>query len=59
MGAFNWYGIIIVTGALDFTGGGEKNITGAILNGETALSEVGGWRESGYYYCSGAITKIK
>ncbi len=39
-GGFLWYGLIIVTGAADFTGGGEKNITGGLMTGESATVEV-------------------
>lgn len=34
-GTFQWYGIIIVTGTITFSGGGEKNITGGVISGGT------------------------
>ncbi len=32
-GGFQWYGVILVTGSIIFTGGSEKNVTGAIMAG--------------------------
>jgi hypothetical protein len=58
-GGFTWYGEIIVTGSLTFTGGGEKNITGGVLVGESATvnTDVGG--DVGILYCSDAEKKLK
>ncbi len=54
-GAFQWYGVILVTGAITFTGGGGKNVTGAILAGGTsAIDLVGG--DANIIYCSKAVT---
>jgi hypothetical protein len=38
-GGFNWYGVVIASGGIKFTGqGGEgKNITGAVMAGETGV----------------------
>jgi len=53
-GAFNWYGVILVTGSITFTGGGGKNVTGAILAGATsAIDLVGG--DANIVYCSKAV----
>ena len=53
-GNFSWNGIIIATGSVTFTGGGNKNITGALLAGESADADlVGG--NSNIVYCSSAI----
>jgi hypothetical protein len=53
-GGFQWYGVILVTGYLTFTGGGGKNVTGAILAGGTsAVGLVGG--DADIIYCSTAI----
>ena len=53
-GGFQWYGPILVTGSVTFTGGGGKNVTGAILAGGTAaLDMVGG--DANIIYCSTAI----
>ncbi len=35
-GGFRWYGIILVTGSIIFTGSGEKNVTGAVIAGGMA-----------------------
>ncbi len=32
-GGFQWYGMILVTGSIAFTGGGGKNVTGAVMAG--------------------------
>jgi len=53
-GGFEWYGVILVTGSITFTGGGGKNVTGAILAGGTAAVDlVGG--DANIIYCSTAI----
>jgi len=38
-GGFNWYGLIIATGGVKFTGSGgqDKNITGVVMAGETGV----------------------
>jgi Tfp pilus assembly protein PilX len=53
-GGFQWYGVIIVTGSISFTGGGGKNVTGAMLAGGTVSADlVGG--DANIIYCSQAI----
>jgi len=53
-GGFQWHGVILVTGSVTFTGGGGKNITGAMLAGGTAAVDlVGG--DANIIYCSTAI----
>jgi len=53
-GGFEWYGVILTTGSVTFTGGGGKNVTGAILAGGTAAVDlVGG--DANIIYCSTAI----
>jgi Tfp pilus assembly protein PilX len=53
-GGFQWYGVIIVTGSIIFTGGGAKNVTGAMLAGGTASADlVGG--DANIVYCSQAV----
>jgi hypothetical protein len=50
-GSFSWYGPIIVTGSVTLTGGGNKNITGAIVTGGSADADlVGG--NTNLVYCS-------
>jgi hypothetical protein len=51
-GRFAWYGIIFVTRALTFTGGGEKNITGGVLAGEMTSLEVNIAGNTAILYCS-------
>lgn len=41
-GGFSWYGHIIVTGLLSYTGGGEKLITGGVLSGNAASLDITG-----------------
>jgi hypothetical protein len=56
-GGFVWYGLIIASGGIKFTGqgGGGKNITGAVMVGESGFdldSELLG--STAIYYCSTA-----
>jgi hypothetical protein len=41
-GGFHWYGVILVTGSITFTGGGGKNVTGAMLAGGTVSADLVG-----------------
>lgn len=53
-GDFAWYGPIVVTGSVLFTGGGTKQITGALLAGGAAV--VGGaGGDTSIVYCTEAI----
>jgi hypothetical protein len=53
-GNFSWYGAIVVTGSVTFTGGGNKNVTGAILSGGSVDADlVGG--NAVVVYCSSAV----
>jgi hypothetical protein len=52
-GGFHWYGIILVTGSVVFSGGGEKNVTGGILAGGTVSADVVGG-DASIVYCSQA-----
>ena len=57
-GGFNWYGLIIASGGVKFTGvGGEgRNITGAIMAGETGVTvDVNVTGSVSILYCS-AVT---
>jgi hypothetical protein len=58
-GEFLWYGLIIVTGALDFTGGGEKNVTGGVMAGESATIQVDVGGNAGIIYCSTIQNQVK
>jgi len=55
-GGFHWYGVIIVTGSVVFSGGGEKNVTGGILAGGSVSADmVGG--DASIVYCSQACNQ--
>jgi Tfp pilus assembly protein PilX len=57
-GGFQWYGVILVTGSIIFTGGGGKNVTGAVLVGANASADlVGG--DANIVYCSKAVNDQK
>lgn len=58
-GEFTWYGVILVTGTVRYTGGGEKNITGGILSGGNIKIEGDLGGNSGTLYCSGVSKRIK
>ena len=53
-GDFSWYGPVIVTGSILFTGGGDKHITGALIAGGSAVLDVMG-ANANIVYCSAAI----
>jgi type IV pilus assembly PilX-like protein len=55
-GDFSWHGMVIVTGSVIFLGGGDKNITGALIAGgslDADIDIIGG--NSNIVYCSSAI----
>jgi hypothetical protein len=53
-GGFYWHGVVLVTGSITFTGGGGKNVTGAMLAGGTVSADlVGG--DASIVYCSSAV----
>ena len=53
-GNFSWHGPVLVTGSVTFTGGGNKNITGALLSGGSVDADmVGG--NANIVYCGDAI----
>jgi Tfp pilus assembly protein PilX len=53
-GGFQWYGVVLVTGSITFTGGGGKNVSGSILAGGTVSADlVGG--DANIVYCSSAV----
>lgn len=53
-GNFSWYGLVVVTESVVFSGGGNKNITGALLVGGSAIADVIGGNAN-IVYCSSAI----
>jgi Tfp pilus assembly protein PilX len=53
-GGFQWYGAILVTGSIKYTGGGEKNVTGMMLSaGVGKVDQVGG--NAAIVFCGTAI----
>ena len=53
-GGFSWYGMVIVSGSVTYLGGGDKNVTGAVIaGGSVDVDLVGG--NSNIVYCSSAI----
>lgn len=58
-GGFTWYGVILVTGAVEFSGGGEKNVTGGILAAESAAAGVVIDEKTGIIYCSSVSDRLK
>lgn len=54
-GGFAWHGMVIVTGSVRYLGGGDKNVTGAVLAGGSMDADlVGG--NANIVYCSTAIS---
>jgi Tfp pilus assembly protein PilX len=53
-GNFSWYGVILVTGSVVFTGGGSKQVTGSVLSGDSVDADVGGGNAN-IVYCSTAV----
>jgi PilX N-terminal len=54
-GGFAWYGPVLVTGSIIYTGGGNKNITGALLSGSSVTADVIGGNAT-ILNCSAART---
>jgi Tfp pilus assembly protein PilX len=56
-GSFSWHGMVIVSGSVRYLGGGNKNITGAVLAGGSMDADlVGG--NANIVYCSSAINDL-
>jgi len=53
-GAFQWYGVILVTGSIIFSGGSEKNVTGAIMAGGMVSADLMGGGAN-IIFCSRAV----
>jgi hypothetical protein len=58
-GGFTWYGVILATGAVEYTGGGRKNVTGGIIAGENATTETDIDEHAGIIYCSAVSDALK
>ena len=54
-GDFSWYGIIVTTGSVMFTGGGNSNITGTMIAGGSADGDIIGGNTN-IVYCSSAVS---
>jgi len=56
-GDFSWNGLVVASGSITFTGGGDKNVTGAMLAGGSADADlVGG--NANIVYCSSAVQNL-
>jgi hypothetical protein len=53
-GRFQWYGVIMVTGSIIFTGGSGKNVTGAIMGGGMVSADLTGG-DANIIFCSRAV----
>jgi hypothetical protein len=58
-GEFTWYGVILATGAVGFTGSGQKNVTGGIMAGEEATHQIGIDENTSIIYCSAVSNKLE
>jgi hypothetical protein len=58
-GGFTWYGIILATGTVAYTGSGQKNITGGMMAGENATTGIEIDENAGILYCSAVAKKLK
>jgi hypothetical protein len=58
-GEFAWYGVILAAGAVVYTGGGRKNVTGGIMAGENATNEIDLGGNAGIIYCSAVSNKLE
>jgi hypothetical protein len=54
-----WYGVILVTGTVAFTGSGQKSVTGGIIAGGNAATGTNIGENSGIIYCSAVSDKLK
>ena len=58
-GGFTWYGVILATGAVNYTGGGAKNVTGGIMSGEDTTIEVDIGGNASIIFCSAVSNRLK
>ena len=58
-GGFTWYGVILATGAVNFSGDGEMNVTGGIISGGNTTIDVGVGGNLGIIFCSSVSNKLK
>ncbi len=57
-GGFTWYGVILATGAMGYTGIGRRNVTGGIMAGENATKEIEIDENTGILYCSTVSNRL-
>jgi hypothetical protein len=57
-GGFTWYGVILVTGAVAYTGGGQKNVTGGVMAGGNFTTGID-IENTSMIYCSGVSNKLE
>ena len=60
-GGFSWYGVVLVTGMVKYTGGGGKNVTGGVISGDSMINETDESTTGGgtnIVYCSAAINNL-
>jgi hypothetical protein len=58
-GGFTWYGVILATGTVGCTGGGQRIVTGGIMAGENATIGIDIDENTSIIYCSGVSNKLK
>ena len=58
-GGLTWYGVILVTGAVEYTGGGQRNVTGGIMVGKNSTIGTNIGENTDIIYCSAVSEKLK
>ncbi|HUL21656.1 MAG TPA: hypothetical protein VLZ10_09385, partial [Thermodesulfobacteriota bacterium] len=58
-GGFKWYGVILVTGAVGYTGSGQRIVTGGIMAGEHATMGTNIDENTSIIYCSAVSKRLK
>ncbi len=57
-GGFTWYGVILVTGTVRYTGSGQRIVTGGIMAGENATTGIGIDENTSIIYCSDVTKRL-
>jgi hypothetical protein len=58
-GGFTWYGVILATGAVAYTGSGQKNVTGGVMAEGNATIGIDIDGNTSIMYCSDVSNKVK
>ena len=58
-GGFTWYGIILATGTVNYTGSGKANVTGGIISGGNIQMDVGIGGNLEIISCSSVSNKLR